>query len=121
MRTVAEVLAEVDRADLFYGVKVDSVSSARAAGETALYICAKWNDGEAIRILANGGADIDKRGEDGNTPLHYAAMLGNLSAVEALVDLRAANTRDRYGNRPIDLAADHAAVQALLKARGYDA
>ena len=120
MRTLAEVLATVDRADLFFGVAVDSVGSERFSGETALHIYAKWNDGEAIRILVEAGADIDKRGEDDNTPLHYAAMVGSLSAVQTLIDLRAANTRDRYGNRPIDLAAEHEEVRSLLKERGYD-
>ena len=43
------------------------------------------------------GADINKQGEDSNTPLHYAAMLGHLAATQCLVALGAANARDMYG------------------------
>jgi ankyrin repeat protein len=119
MKTLADVLAAVDSADVFLGVKVESVTTSRFDGETALHMCAKWGDAEAIKVLVANGAEIDKPGEDSNTPLHYAAMLGQLSAVKALVDLGAANTRDRYGNLPIDLAPDHPDVMAFLVSNGY--
>jgi len=121
MRTLAEVLSKVDQADVFLGVKVDSVFSERFSGETALHICANWGDAEAIRVLVANGADINKRGEDDNTPLHFAAMMGHLPATQALVELGAANTRDRYGNLPIDLAALYPKVRAFLSSKGYDA
>ncbi len=113
MRTLAQILAEVERADVL-GVKFQSVHSERLSGETALHVCAKWGDAEAIRLLVANGANINKPGEDGNAPLHYAAMLGQLSATKALVGLSAANTRDRYGNFPVDLAADYPDVKAFL-------
>jgi ankyrin repeat protein len=121
MKTLAQVLAEVDRADVFLGVNVESVHTERFSGETALHFCAKWGDVEAIHVLVANGADINKPGEDNNTPLHYAAMLGQFSATEVLVSLGAANTRDRYGNLPFDLAAGHPEVKALLLSRGYAA
>jgi ankyrin repeat protein len=119
MRTLQQILAAIDQADVFLGVPVNSVRSERFTGETALHIYAKWGDPEAIRILVANGADIDKRGEDDNTPLHYAAMLGQLAATQCLVELGAANCRDRYGNRPIDLADDHADVRKFLESSGY--
>ena len=121
VRTLEQILAEVDKADVFSGVKVDSVRSESLSGETALHIYAKWGDAEAIRILVANGVDIDKRGEDDNTALHYAAMLGHLSATQCLVELGAANTRDMYGNLPIDLAGEHADIKAFLTSSGYDA
>jgi hypothetical protein len=38
-----------------------------------------------------------------------------------LVALGAANTRDMYGNLPIDLARDHRNVEAFLESAGYAA
>jgi ankyrin repeat protein len=121
MKTLAQVLAEVECADVFFGVKVESVHTQRFSGETALHICAKWGDAEAIQVLVANGAEINKPGEDSNTPLHYAAMLGQLSATQLLVRLGAANTRDRYGNLPVDLAAEHPEVKAFLVSSGYAA
>jgi ankyrin repeat protein len=120
MKTLAQVLGEVERAGVLFA-KVESVHTARASGETALHICAKWGDAEAINVLVANGADINKPGEDNNTPLHYAAMLGQLAATQALVHLGAQNIRDRYGNLPFDLAVDHPDVQSFLRSSGYAA
>ena len=119
MRTLQQILEEMNGAGLFFGVKVDSVHSERFSGETALHIFAKWGDAEAISILVENGADINKRGEDQNTPLHYAAMLGKQQAVERLVTLGAKNLQDRYGNTPKQLAVDHLAVHEFLDKNGF--
>lgn len=119
MRTLEQILEEADGADLFFGVKVDSVHSERFSGETALHLFAKWGDAEAISVLVENGADIDKRGEDQNTPLHYAAMLGQQSAVERLVTLGAKNLTDRYGDTPKQLAIDHLTVHEFLEKNGF--
>ena len=121
MKTLAEVLDQVNSDGGLVGAKVESVHSVQFSGETALHICAKWGDDEAIRVLVAHGADIDKPGEDGNTPLHYAAMLGQLAAVRALVRLGAVNARDRYGNLPIHLAETNLEVKEFLVSNGYAA
>jgi uncharacterized protein len=121
MKTLEEVLATVNQADVFFGGLVESVHSERFGGETALHLCAKWGDAEAVQVLVANGADINKPGEDGNTPLHYAAMLGHLAATRALVVLGAANARDRYGNLPVDLASERPDVKVFLAASGYAA
>jgi ankyrin repeat protein len=66
-------------------------------------------------VLVANGANINKAGEDKNTPLHYAAMLGKLEAVRCLVALGALNLPDRYGNKPADLATDHEHVHRFLR------
>ena len=119
MATLDELLSQVDRADLFFGVKVDSVHAERFSGETALHIFAKWGNAEAIRVLVSHGADINKKGEDDNTPLHYAAMLGHLEAVKCLVELGAFNLRDRYGNTASQLAQEHDTVREYLIQQGF--
>jgi ankyrin repeat protein len=119
-RTLAQVLNEVGASsgDLFDG-GVTSVTSERFDGETALHIASKWGDEEAIRILIAAGAVINKPGEDHNTPLHYAAMMGHLGAAMALVDLGAVCSKDRYGNVPSELAREHAVVYEYLVKHGF--
>ncbi len=119
MRTLQQVLASVAQADVFGGIDVNSVHTERASGETALHLCAQWGDAEAVRLLLENGADLGKPGEDGNTPLHYAAMFGHLAVVRELVAAKTPNSRDRYGNLPIDLVGSHPELQAYLRGSGY--
>ena len=119
MRTLQQVLEQMDKADLFFGVKVDSVHTERFSGETALHIYAKWGGEEAVRILVDAGASIDKPGEDNNTPLHYAAMLGKFEAAKCLVELGAKCSRDRYGNTPSQLATDSDELRSYLAQNGF--
>lgn len=119
MSALQQLLDKVDRADLFFGVKVESVHTERFSGETALHIFAKWGNAEAIRTLVENGADLNKAGEDRNTPLHYAAMAGHLEAVQCLVKLGAKNLNDMYGNSPRHLAKGHPEVEAFLAENGF--
>jgi ankyrin repeat protein len=116
--TVAEVLERVERAEVFFGARVESVHTERFDGETALHIVAKWGDAEAIRVLAAGGADINKRGEDNNTPLHYAVMMDHLAAAQALVELGAARLEDIYGNTA-SMLTDDEDVRRYLVEHGF--
>lgn len=119
MRTLEQVLDEMDRADMFFGVKMDSVRVERFSGETALHIFAKWGDSEAVRILVSNGANINKPGEDMNTPLHYAAMGGQFETVKCLVQLGAKNLKDRYGNCARKLAMGHDTIEKYLEENGF--
>lgn len=40
---------------------------------------------DLINVLVGAGAAVDAADQDGATPLHYAADLGNLAAAEALL------------------------------------
>jgi uncharacterized protein len=121
MKTLQQVLDEVNHAGVFHDVEVSSVHTERFDGETALHVAAKWGDAEAIKVLVSNGADINKRGEEGFTPLHYAVEQNKLEAVRCLVSLGAANLKERHGNTPAQLAKilGHEAVYQFLMANGF--
>ena len=104
MKTLQQVFDDINRADVFYGVEVNSVTVERGSGDTPLHIVSNWGDVDAIRVLVANGADIDKRGEDGFTALHVAAEQNRLEAVKCLVSLGAANLENDDGDTPRQLA-----------------
>ena len=59
-------------------------------GETLLHVASRKNDAGMIDLLVKYGAwDVNARDADGFTPLHIAAIHGNLQVVKKLVDLEA--------------------------------
>ena len=72
---------------------------------TALFLAAQFNRTDVIRLLLQNGANANKRGYDGNTPLHHAAMENSTEAIAVLVKHGASiNYRNRLAEKPIDLA-----------------
>ena len=99
-------------------------AEARAAEGAPLVEAIKAADGDAVRALLAGGADVDAREPDGTTALHWAAHKGDSDAVRLLLaagaDVEAAN---RYAVTPLMLACARGSapvVEALLGA-GADA
>jgi len=59
-------------------------------GVTVLHIASKENnEPEIIDLLVNSGANVNAQDAEGFTPLHMAAIHGNLKIVKKLVDLEA--------------------------------
>ena len=59
-------------------------------GESLLHVACRNNDAVAIDLLVKHGAwNLNPRDAEGFTPLHIAAIHGNMQAVEKLVDLGA--------------------------------
>ncbi|WP_183960507.1 ankyrin repeat domain-containing protein [Chiayiivirga flava] len=122
MKSLAQVLAEVERADLAGAGPMNSVHSVVSAfGETPLHVVSIWGDAEAIEVLVASGAEIDKPGEDGFTPLHCAAEQDQELAVGTLLRLGARNQRCNNGHTARELAEflNHQRVVALLVAHGF--
>ncbi|MEM8946603.1 MAG: ankyrin repeat domain-containing protein [Planctomycetota bacterium] len=54
--------------------------------ELPIHLAAWQNRGEIIDVLVDAGADIDARGDSGQTALHYAAREGSPAAARTLID-----------------------------------
>ena len=67
-----------------------------------------------LEALIAAGAGIDERDHDGDTPVHYAAVQGELECVEALARAGAKlDLKDNDGETPAHVA--HKSVKKRLK------
>ncbi|MCI0366423.1 MAG: ankyrin repeat domain-containing protein, partial [Phycisphaerales bacterium] len=91
------------RALLAHGARPNAISQ---AGTQPIHDAALGDNAEVIRELVMQGADVNARTRDEvQTPLHIAAAMGKMKAVEALVALGADLTiKDSKGRAPLDAA-----------------
>ena len=103
---------------------LDTLGEADREGLVEILKSADDDRAGAVRALLAGGADVNARGKDGVTPLHFAAASGDTAAVSALLAGGASvDARDRDESTPLHQAAlfgNMASVRALL-AGGADA
>lgn len=94
----------------------------QSSGDAALHIVVKGRDIAWINFLAAGGAKIDIRDRDGNTPLILASQLGFSDGVKVLLARGAnPNARNDRGETPLIYAVqsrDPLTARALLEAGG---
>eukprot|EP00058_Branchiostoma_floridae_P003483 XP_002588971.1 hypothetical protein BRAFLDRAFT_89162 [Branchiostoma floridae] len=95
-----------------------------AAGDSALYLavygctCSHQTDLSLVRILIDSGCDVNAANDRGNTPLHQAAMSGNIPLIKLLLkhgaDPYIANSANIL---PIDCATNtgHLVAAKLLR------
>ena len=85
------------------GARLDAFSQ---QGQQPIHYAALGGSAEVIRELAKRRADVNTRTRDeARTPLHLAAGMGRMKAVEALVTLGADLTvKDSKGRTPLDAA-----------------
>ena len=105
--------AEGVRLLLDAGARLDDVSQ---AGTQPIHDAALGDSAEVIRELVAHGADVNARTRDeARTPLHFAAAMGKMHAVQALVALEADLTaKDSNGRTPLD-AAERAGLNEVVK------
>jgi uncharacterized protein len=79
------------------------------------------NVAEAKRLLDNGLADVNRRGNMNRTALHYAAYSGQKYIIALLIEKRAdVNARDFGGRTPLHYAVGNPDVVRLLVESGAD-
>ena len=70
-----------------------------------IHDAAFWGNIEAIKQHLAEGADVNAKGEKGETPLHGAAFTGRMEVVELLIDKGAdVNAKMDKGETPLDWA-----------------
>ena len=94
-------------------------------GRTGLIVGARDGEAEVVRVLLEGGADVDKaRTDNGATPLYMAAENGHEAVVRLLVERGADvdKARTDSGATPLHIAAQngHEAVVRVLVEGGAD-
>ena len=62
------------------------VNKIGARGHSPLWQAARWSEDTALQLLHEKGADIDQPNEEGQTPLCIAAIRGNESILQILLD-----------------------------------
>lgn len=60
-----------------------------------------------LEVLADAGADLNAANHAGDTPMHVAAILADLSSIEFLRDKVDVSTKNLEGLTPLDLAQQH--------------
>ena len=75
---------------------------------------------EVVQLLITEGADPNITDKDGNSPLHYAALYGNINMAKVLIEGGSdPKIADKWGATPLHNAAMHGCqdmVELLLNA-----
>ncbi|KAJ1562103.1 hypothetical protein HK405_015864 [Cladochytrium tenue] len=82
--------------------------------DTALHCAASFGHAEAVKLLAELGADVHACNSDGNTPLHVALKYGRTDAVAQLLSLGArVDVANKAQQHPIHLAVEYGKLDAV--------
>ena len=111
-----ELLRELVR----YGVNLNG--DARNGGEFPLYIAARDDDAEAVRLLLAYGANPDLTGPGGDFPLYIAAREGSTAAARELIAGGAnVNRTHENGKTAIRIANDAGSAEIVTALREANA
>lgn len=96
-----------------------SLQSDQALCNKALHLAAEAGSAELVAILADEGADVNCKNDEGSTPLHWCVPPNFFETTQALLDKGAdPNERDNYGHAPLHWAITDSAITRLLVERG---
>ena len=92
----------------------------KGRGHTPLGVAARNGNVRLVEMLLRAGADPDRRGDDGDTPAHAAALMGHAAVIDALASSRPDwRLFNREGLSALAVAAanaQYAAAAALVRA-----
>lgn len=120
MRTLAEVLQSTSSilfpAEL--GNRVIDIETRDCDGDTALHVCVRRKDHEAVRLLLNAGADPNGVGDMGLTPLHIAVQSGSADIAGLLLRHGArSNIRSEFERTAFEVATEKGGEVARIVRR----
>src|SRR5687768_2899399 len=99
-------------ADLLLSLGADSGAHGNDGGWSAAHFVSCHGDEEGVRLLEKYGCDLDIADQEGNTPLHIAALWGLKRMAAALAEAGADPTRkNNHGQSPAQLAVASARAQ----------
>ncbi|XP_071149224.1 26S proteasome non-ATPase regulatory subunit 10-like [Mytilus edulis] len=78
------------------------------SGDTALHIAVNHGYTEIVKLLIDGGINLNIKKLDGETALHYAVLQRNLEITVLLIDAGIdLNARNEFDNTALHIAVDH--------------
>ncbi|KAM3439393.1 hypothetical protein MY4824_002668 [Beauveria thailandica] len=96
-----------------------SLHSDQALRNKAIHLAAEAGSAELVAILADEGADVDCKNEEGSTPLHWCVPPNFFEATQALLVKGAdPNEPDKYGHAPLHWAITDSTITRLLVKHG---
>lgn len=125
-RSLAELLSDA-AAHLFPTIDPPpaiDIEASDAGGDTALHLYLWRGDEAAARTLVRHGANVNRQGDMGETPLHVAVRTAGVQTLAMLIAADArTDIRSEFGQTPRELASDtgrHAVLdEAMALAAGW--
>lgn len=90
-------------------------------GNCAIHYAVKHQNFECLKRLVDAGADVNRLGPNGKTPLHISSGLNNVEITKFLIERGAKTTsKDKYGRSALIFAVMNGSLQcaSILLAHG---
>ena len=111
---LASVYKHPETVRYLVGLKGVDVNHSGQHGYTVLHWVGRYNCPEAVKVLLEGGADIEAKNDKGHSPLLNASMSGALDVVKVLVRAGAGVcVTDNRGAICLSLAAHHGHTETV--------
>ncbi len=106
-----ELVRQLSGVGSWTNTQLETIHDRNVMNETPLHTFCFWGDLPAVKKLLTAGADINAKGENGNTPLTYAVMSISLDVITYLLNAGAdCNLTNDWGDKPVDWAISLAAA-----------
>jgi ankyrin repeat protein len=120
---IAAASGDLNTVKILFSYTKDKCTKGFILRDTPLIYAAIFGHVEVVRVLLEGGADVESANAYRSTALHQAAWNGHLEVCRLLLDWGAkVDAVDEWKDTPLHVAAwaGHLSVVKLLVARGAD-